>query len=354
MSTRQIFPWFGILLLPLSCLTMVCADAGDAGQARRSETIDLESYNGGFFSIDKPKGWEVITAGSCETFAFLARDLSNPMKQVFYFGEVGPVYLSEQQRQIDYQYMNMGGYPVTWIDMPAVYPLTPGNFLKQLHLVAKSRMGQGFMPQFPRLENFKVISNKAQPSPMSGATTELVRALFTQGEKLGEGLFLVTVAPMLPFTGGPGGGIGYGFCIVGITAPHNEFSTLEAALSKSIASFTFSQSYVQNCMAQQNQTYQGILKAGKTLSEASDIIVQGWENRNKTDDILSEKYSDVTLGRERLYDPNTGEVYEFENGFYDKYRLDQNKYEMNNLQPLPNDNHELWTKPLLDGYKHLR
>jgi hypothetical protein len=351
MSTRQIFPWFGILLLPLSCLTMVCADAGDAGQ---SETIDLESYNGGFFSIDKPKGWEVITAGSCETFAFLARDPANPLKQVFYFGEVGPVYLSEQQRQIDYQYMNMGGYPVTWIDMPSVYPLTPGNFLKQLHLVAKSRIGQGFMPQFPRLENVQVVSTVQQPNPFAGATTGLVRALFTQGQSLGEGLFLVTVAPMLPFTGSPSGGIGYGFYILGISAPKTEFPKLEATLSKSIASFSFSQSYVQNCIAQQNENFKGIMKAGKTLSEASDIIMQGWENRNKTDDILSEKYSDVTLGRERLYDPNTGEVYEFENGFYDKYKLDQNKYEMNNLQPLPNDNHELWTTPPLDGYKHLR
>jgi hypothetical protein len=354
MSTRQIFPWFGILLLPLSCLTMVCADAGDAGQARRSETIDLESYNGGFFSIDKPRGWEMITAGSCETFAFLARDPADPLKQVFYFGEVGPVYLSEQQRQIDYQYMNMGGYPVTWIDMPTVYPLTPGNFLKQLHLVAKSRMGQGFMPQFPRLENVQVVSTVRQPNPFGGATTELVRALFTQRQSLGEGLFLVTVAPMLPFTGSPSGGIGYGFCILGISSPKTEFPNLEATLSRSIASFSFSQSYVQNCIAQQNENFKGIMKAGKTLSEASDIIVQGWENRNKTDDILSEKYSDVTLGRERLYDPNSGEVYEFENGFYDKYKLDQNKYEMNNLQPLPNDNHDLWTKPMLDGYKHLR
>jgi hypothetical protein len=40
--------------------------------------------------------------------------------------------------------------------------------------------------------------------------------------------------------------------------------------------------------------------------------------------------------------------------FYDKYRLDQNKYEMSNLQPLPDDNHELWTKPPLNGYKHLK
>jgi hypothetical protein len=345
------FSWFGILLLPLSFLTMVCADAGPEG---RSTGLDLENFNGGFFSIEKPKGWSVITAGSCATFAFLASDPSEPLKQVFYFGEVGPVYLSEQQRQIDYQYMSMGGYPSTWIDMPAVNPLTPSNFLKQFHLIAKSKLAQGFMPQFPRLENFKVISSVAQPSPMNGATTELVRALFTQGEKLGEGMFLVTVAPMLPFNGGPGAGIGYGFCIIGITAPQNEFRNLEATLSKSIASFSFGQSYVQNCMAQQAETYKGILKAGKTLSEASDIIVQGWENRNKTDDILSEKYSDATLGRERLYDPNTKEVYEFDNGFYDKYRLDQNKYEMNNLQLLPNDNHELWTKPPLDGYKHLK
>jgi hypothetical protein len=345
------FSWLGILLLPLSFLTMVCADAGPEGH---STGLGLENFNGGFFSIEKPKGWSVITAGSCATFAFLASDPSEPLKQIFYFGEVGPVYLSEQQRQIDYQYMSMGGYPSTWIDMPVVYPLTPSNFLKQFHLIAKSRLAQGFMSQFPRLENFKVISSVAQPSPMNGATTELVRALFTQGEKLGEGMFLVTVAPMLPFTGGPGAGIGYGFCIVGIAAPQNEFRTLEATLSKSIASFTFSQSYVQNCMAQQAETYKGILKAGKTLSEASDIIVQGWENRNKTDDILSEKYSDVTLGRERLYDPNTKEVYEFENGFYDKYRLDQNKYEMNNLQPLPGDNHDLWMKAPLDGYKHLR
>jgi len=346
--------WFYVILLSLSLLTMSCADAGDAGQVRRSTTIDLENYNGGFFSIEKPKGWSVITAGSCATFAFLASDPSESLKQVFYFGEVGPVYLSEQQRQIDYQYMNMGGYPVTWIDMPSVYPLTPGNFLKQFHLVAKSRIGQGFMPQIPRLENIKVISSVAQPNPFGGATTELVRALFIQGESLGEGLFLVTVAPMLPFTGGPGGGIGYGFCFIGITAPKSEFLNLETTLSKSIASFTFGQSYVQNCLAQQAETYKGLLKAGKTLSEASDIIVQGWENRNKTDDILSEKYSDATLGRERLYDPNTKEVYEFENGFYDKYRLDQNKYEMNNLQLLPDNNHELWTKPTLDGYKHLR
>lgn len=343
---------FGTLFLLLTLLAVGCA--ADAGQERHSEGPDLENFNGGFFSIDKPKGWELTTAGSCATFAFLIRDPSEPLRQVFFFGEVGPVYLSEQQRQIDHQYMSMGGYPSTWIDMPAVNPLTPGNFLSQFNVIAKSQTAQSFMPQCPRLENLRVVSTVRQASPINGATTELVRALFTQGRNLGEGLFLVTVAPLLPFTGSPGGGLGCGFCLVGITAPKGEFLTLEGTLMKSVQSFNISQSYVNNCMTQQASTYAGILKAGKTLSQASDMIMQGWENRNRVDDILSEKWSDATLGRERLYDPNSGEVYEFENGFYDKYALDQNKYELNNLQPLPDDSHDLWMKPPLDGYKHLR
>jgi hypothetical protein len=343
--------WSVILFFILPLLAVFCADAG---QEARTKTLSLENFDGGFFSIDKPKGWELITAGSCATFAFLARDPSAPSKQIFYFGEVGPVYMSEQQRQIDYQYMSMGGYPSNWIDMPAVNPLTPSNFLAQFHLIAQSRIAQGFMPQCPRLENFQVISAVKQPSQINGATTELVRALFTQGGNLGEGLFLVTVASLLPFTGSPGGGLGSGFCLIGITAPKVEFRALEAALIKSVESFTINQSYVNNCLAQQANTYAGILKAGKTLSEASDIIMQGWENRNRVDDVLSEKRSDATLGKERLYDPNTGEVYAFENGFYDKYLPEQSKYEMNNLQRLSDDNYELWMKPPLDGYKHLK
>ena len=339
-----------ILVGSLILGAIFCAGGGES----QGTGLKLESFNGGFFSIDKPRGWKVITAGECAGFAFLIRDPSEPLRQTFYFGEVGPIYLSEQQRQIDHQYMNMGGYPVTWIDMPVVNPLTPDNFLAQFHLVARSQVAQNFMPQCPRLENVQIISKVKQPSPVSGGSTELVRALFTRGGNVGEGLFLVTVAPVLPFTGGPGGGLGYGFSIIGITAPKREFRNIENVLVKSVGSYTISQSYVNNCLAQQANTYAGILKAGKSLSETSDIIMQGWENRNRVDDVLAEKRSDVILGKERLYDPNTGEVYEFENGFYDKYQLDQNKYEMNNLQPLPDDNNDLWMEAPLDGYRHLR
>ena len=132
----------------------------------------------------------------------------------------------------------------------------------------------------------QVISKASHPSPITGGSTELIRAVFIEGGSLGEGLFLVTVAPMLPFTGGPGAGIGYGFLITGITAPKSEFGDIENTLAKSIGSLTISESYVENCLREQEAVYKGIFKAGKTLSETSDIIMQGWENRNKIDDII--------------------------------------------------------------------
>ena len=190
-------------------------------------SLRLEKFDGGFFSMSKPEGWRVITAGACGNFAFLIQDPSEPLRQIFYFGEVGPVYMSQQQKQIDAQYMNMSGYPIPWIDMPVVSPLTPSNFLAQFHLIAQSQIAQNFMPQCPTLENLQIISAVPQQSPIDCGGTELIRALFTEGGNLGEGLFLVTVAPFMPFMGGPGGSSAYGLLITGITAPKREFRDIE-------------------------------------------------------------------------------------------------------------------------------
>lgn len=253
-----------------------------------------------------------------------------------------------------YEYMSMGGYAVPWIEMPVVDPLTPQNFLSQFHLIARTNVAQSFMPQTPRLENLRIISTTSQPSFITGGKAELIRGIFVQDEQVAEGLFLVTVVPLMPSTGGPGGGIAYGLQIIGITSSKREFRELENTLVTSVQSFTVTQSYVDNCMRQQEETYAGILRAGKTLSDASDIIMDGWEKRNKVDDITAEKRSDAILGNERVCDPETGEVYEFETGFYEKYDINRDRYEMNNLKPLLDDDWDLWMKAPLDGYGYVK
>lgn len=315
---------------------------------------NLVTYNRGFFSIDVPYGWNVITAGACSTFAFLIRDPSEPMRQIFFFGEVGPVYLSEMQRSIDQQYVAMGGYPNTWMDMPAVDPLTASTFFSKFQIVARSQTARQFMPQCPILENFRPISETLQPSPISGGNCALVRGLFTRNGRVGQGQFVATVAPMLPVNGGPGGGIGYAFLVAGITAPKAEFPALQGVLTRSLQSYNISQAYVNQCLQMQAQAWAGVQRAGQTLRETSDLIMSSWQKRNRSQDVTAERYSDAILGKERLYDPGTGEVFQFNNGFWDNYRLNRQRYEMSNLQPLPEGDYQLWMRAPKDGYQRLR
>jgi hypothetical protein len=316
--------------------------------------LQFEEHDGDFFSLDKPKGWDVITAGSCAQFAFVIRDPRQPLRQVFYFGEVGPVYMSQIQKEIDLNYVQMGGHSVQWIEMPIVDPLTPENFLANWSLIASSSTAQMFMPQCPRLENLEVISITEHAGMLPTGSTGMVRALFTRDDRLGEGLFVLTTVPLLPYTASPGGGLGYGFMVTGITAPESEFNELQEDLVHILETFSISQSYVEDCLSQQAQQYAGLLKVGKTLSESSDFIMEGWEDRSRTYDIIAEKTGDKIMGKERLYDPETGSVYEFDTGFYDGYMLKQNEYEMNNLKPLPDSDYSLWMTEPLDGDKHLR
>ncbi len=330
---------------PVTTANLPTATATPAVTASPLPTLKLENYDGGFFSLKKPVGWEVVTAGGCSTFAFDARDKANPANRIFFFGEIGPVYLAESQKEVDQNYMDMGGYPVLWFEMPVIDPLTPENFLASFHLIAQTSIAQGFMPGLPEFNDIEIIATGEETTFIAGGQTKVIRALFREGGQLGEGLFYITVAPLIPLTGLPSGGIGYGFCFTGITAARDDFKFYESQLQESLNSLKFSEAYVKDCLAQQQQQGAALRDIGQTLSETSDIIMDSWESRNRSDDILSEKRSDAMLGYERVYDPDTGTVYETPLGFYDDYNTNRDKYKMDNLQPLPDSDWNLWTAP---------
>ncbi len=66
-------------------------------------------------------------------------------------------------------------------------------------------------------------------------------------------------------------------------------------------------------------------QAGASISNSSGSsgdsspIMEAWENRNKSEDILSQKRSDATLGHERVQDTVTGDIYMANSGFYEQY-----------------------------------
>ncbi len=91
------------------------------------------------------------------------------------------------------------------------------------------------------------------------------------------------------------------------------------------------------------------LQVGRTLSEAADSYNEAWSNRQRVNDALSQKRSDATMGYDRLYDTETGEVYRAELGFYDQYDTHREEFENIDLQPVPDDDYDLYEKEI-KGY----
>jgi len=299
----------------------------------------------------KPVGWEIATAGSCSTLAFVMRDPEQPLRQIFFFGMVGPIYTLQEQKDLDNWYVANGGYPHTWLDAPVVNPLSVDNFFAHWPEIAAMQAAADFMAEFPQLENLEVIATAPQ-DPMvgiPGAQTAVVRGLFVDGGAVGEAQLLGTVAEYAAYTGAPGGGFAYGDMVCGVTAPKREFAALEPRMVEALDSFTIPQSYANQCMADSEATWEAIAAAGQTLSDASDMIHEGWQNRSHSEDIMAEKRSDAILGNDRVYNPDTSEVYEVGADWYQQYDLNRGTYEMGNLQPLPGEDWDLWTAAPLDG-----
>ena len=315
-----------------------------------SSELELFDVGANFFSIRKPKAWDIHIAGVCTTLGILIRDPAVPLRQIFYFGTIGPVYLKEQQRLIDQDYINHGGYNViTWLDAPAVDPLTTENFFLHWPGIANMKAATAYLPQFPKLSGITVVSNTPLSTMLPNGNSALLRGLFMENGVVGEAQFLGTTWVVFPFTGVPAAGIGYGSIILGITAPKREFNDVEARLIASLESFNVTQGYIDWCIVQQRQLWGAVARQGQTLRETSDMIFDGWQSRSQASDIIAEKGSDVLRGVERVYDPSTNQVYEVAAGWYTDYDIHRGEYAMSNLQLLPDDSFELWSAAPADG-----
>ena len=139
------------------------------------------------------------------------------------------------------------------------------------------------------------------------------------------------------------------YYITGISAPADEFYTLQETLSQSLSSFQYSQSYIDNGVQQIDEGTKQALEIGKMLSQAADSNNQAWHDRQRPIDALSKKRSDAKLGYDRLYDTETGETYRAELGFYDDYDIHREEYSNPNLQLVPDDGYSLYEKGV-SGY----
>lgn len=203
---------------------------------------------------------------------------------------------------------------------------TTENFYKKFNEIAtyqKNIQTEFAEDNFPTFSNFtKIEEAEANTSMKSLALdSKVLRGTFTgENSKEGEGLFMVSV---VNFGNQYQGGVDMGYYmiydIMSITSAKDEFIDYKDILLESVNSIEFTDSYVKQTIDDGNAQTKQALAINAQMQQAYDSYNQAWENRQKSYDIISQKQSDATLGYERVYDTDTGEIYKAYNGFTDDY-----------------------------------
>ena len=309
-----------------------------------AKTIKLEEYNNGLVSFVKPAGWKVdIPTVDYIHYSFKVYDPENP-DYMFLFGLKQEGFLKTEKARSTYAKY----YPNAMFSrLQAVDPQTTEGFYKvwnkNAELSNKEELKTSYFPIFNNLEKIDTLGKTELGGDIvrykfQDSKNETVQGLFTATVKssgtyyINTNIFNLTspkvdVAPLNVYN------------IIFMTAPDAEFNEWQPVLDKCLASIQFSDTFIKG-FNNQEATLVATIKANQKIYDSiSDMIMDSWNKRSNSYDIISQKRSDSTLGYERVYNTETGEIYKAYNGFTDEYKG-------NLYKPVTDD---MYTKPT-SGY----
>lgn len=271
-----------------------------------AKAVEFQTYNNGLFSMKIPKGWIVGTGKSDYIhYTFLVYNPANPDYKIF-FNMKTEGYLKTQKMKNMYNRY----YPNSpFAQLPVISPQTTDAFYKVYTKAFNS--SQSILPfKVPVINNFTTVQTLGKN--ITGGS--IVRAIYQneQGKSV-EGVFTATIKEfaMPPVV------LLIVYNTVFFTAPANELVDWLPVLNYCVSTIKFSDQFINEYYREQGQVVANANAIQAICNQTSDIITSGWNERQKTYDILSQKRSDATMGYERVRDTDTGEIYKATVGFTD-------------------------------------
>lgn len=314
----------------------------------------LTLYDGGYFSVMLPAGWQIQTMGQYNNFGFRAWNPDNPDFEIFYYGTLNPFNKSWEAKSWNQDNAGFGFPYNVYADAPVVSPNNAADLFSvwnDFAAVVAKYSGTVYQAgySFPQLNNFSVIESLPISTYFSNICTDeaLVRGSFQSSRGTSccgkfcasiysVGTYYYNGADMLPLSA---------LSVSGVMAPEGDFLEVEQILSDAIYSLTFAESYVSEAQDYIQKTAEGYMAANAALQATYASYNAAWSARQTSYDIISQKNSDATLGYDRLYDPDTGEIYRADLGFYDSYDINRDQYSNPNLQIIDGNTEQYY----LDG-----
>ena len=284
----------------------------------KASQIEFEDYSINEFSIKKPKGWKVDTIGDYIHYTIKVYDPNNPAYQFFL-----NMKTEGYNKSVDAKRWQQKYYPNNpFAKASVIATKNTEGFYKIFNDLGTLNNTSTFT--FPTLTDFTVIDNLGKAS-LGG---DMLRATFKDvNGKEGEGIFTAYVYDVGPYyvleniISGKKIDIQYlnVYDAIFITAPKDEFIDWQDTLNTICSSLKFTDTFINGFNHQQDAVMKNFQQIRAIGNEISDGIMDSWNKRNTSFDIMSQKQSDATLGYERVYDTETNEIYKAYNGFTDDY-----------------------------------
>jgi len=306
------------------------------GEASQVQYTTYEDPSG-FFTMDIPKGWKVETGlpptGEIDLISYALRmyDPESPERQLYYNMVCVAGLKSQEARDWFTRYYGTNNVYAQMAVLPSV-------------------TADGFYTAFEDVYGYSDF-NASQSVLDKETGIELLSATCTCAEtgNVMSGAFMVALDDVSysvqrdPFDYSKGMlDVGWinAYSILFETAGTEEWLDWQPVLDHCLASLTFSKDFLNA----RKQAWKNIIGTSEYImhngSDMSDILMDSWNKRNITQDVISQKRSDATLGYERVYDTELDEYYKAESGFTDWY--DGTRY-------VPVDNDEAYLSPV-SGY----
>ena len=366
---KKIFTFLVILLMLCSCASETTnedvngTDINDV--TKRTDNLNVQETPASkldkslteqnymnIFTALVPEGWQITTGGTDWYLWTRIYDPSNPSLQVFTAISTTCILKSDKAKAF-YEWAYDISYDKTlYASTKDMVVNEDGDveeffedYMDYIAWIAQyDPTFAGF--DFPLIKDFEDIEDWDIDNELSAIAKDnkMIHAEFNEGLSMqrSEGLFTATFTEGISMMD-PGYDCGFYilYNINGITAPYGMLVEYEEVLRKIIGSIAYTEDFVNTAMRNQQTVFENAMQINQIMQQTSQIIVDGWNDRQKTYDRISQAYSDSTLGYDRYYDTVTGEVYRVEYGVMDNYTGDR-------YQLIENDS-DLYSLPV-SGY----
>ena len=211
--------------------------------AKEYGEVTLRQYDGGYFSMLVPEGWDLEVGGEYTSFSFRISDPDNPSTEVFYYGNLLPFHKSEVTRSY-------------WASVDATAGLGPIltspdviGILNCWNYTISFMQACGFTPEFPALYNMECLGGGYfQSSYYSGLAYSESACLITCDTEWDSDCKLTVTGTLVDYDkeNTYGGNMFFNVInLTGVLAPEDRYDEVFDVLLQCVTSLTFTDAYIE-------------------------------------------------------------------------------------------------------------